>query len=99
VNFESDNYPGVKTSFYWSENDKSRSGICKCKIGKTCTGKGLGTGEKGDTCRKVTIGIFQSGKIIITGARKVSQIDDVYTFITDVLRKYNSSISRPLLVK
>jgi TATA-box binding protein (TBP) (component of TFIID and TFIIIB) len=94
VNYESDNYPGVKTSFYWNIRDSHKSGICKCKIGKTCSGKGLGTLAEGDTCRKITISIFQSGKIIITGARDKSQIDDAYQFISNIFHEYFHSIAR-----
>jgi TATA-box binding protein (TBP) (component of TFIID and TFIIIB) len=83
VNYESDSYPGVKTSFYWNEKDKGtlntetgeyngkKTGICKCKVGSTCNGKGLGTGAEDDCCRKITISLFQSGKVIITGARDI----------------------------
>jgi TATA-box binding protein (TBP) (component of TFIID and TFIIIB) len=94
VNYESDNYPGVKTSFYWNIRDNEKTGICKCKIGKTCSGKGRGTLVEGDTCRKITISIFQSGKIIITGARDKSQIDDAYNFITNIFREYFHSVAR-----
>jgi len=96
VNYESDNYPGVKTSFYWNERDADRSGVCKCKIGKTCSGKGRGTLNPDDTCRKITISIFQSGKIIITGAREKEQINDAYQFITNIFRKYFHCIARLL---
>lgn len=96
VNYESDNYPGVKTSFYWNERDTDRSGVCKCKIGKTCSGKGRGTLNPDDTCRKITISIFQSGKIIITGAREKEQINDAYLFITNIFRNYFHCIARLL---
>lgn len=98
VNFESDNYPGVKTSYYWNVQDKDKTGICRCKSGKTCSGKGRGTAAPGDMCRKITISIFQSGKIIITGAREQTQIDDAYQFITEILRKYFNEVGRPILV-
>ena len=38
-------------------------------------------------CCMVSILIFQQGKIIMTGARSVLQLDDTYKFITDVFRK------------
>jgi len=96
VNYESDNYPGVKTSYYWNEADKEKTGICKCKIGKTCSGKGLGTISDNDSCRKITISIFQSGKIIITGARDNNQIKDAYEFITKILRENYFEVARPI---
>ena len=46
----------------------------------------------------MTIAIFQSGKLIITGAKTYQQITDAYDFINDVFKNYsevkrNSSIS------
>ena len=106
VNYESDSYPGVKTSFYWSEKDNGnidlvtglcdgiKSGICKCNVGSTCKGKGRGTLDPEDCCRKITISIFQSGKIIITGARAIKQVDECYKFIICLLKRYYHDISR-----
>ena len=106
VNYESDSYPGVKTSFYWSEKDDGtkvissglydgiKTGLCKCKLGSTCKGKGRGTLSDDDCCRKITISIFQSGKIIITGARAIKQVDECYNFIVLLLKKYYNEISR-----
>jgi hypothetical protein len=106
VNYESDSYPGVKTSFYWSEKDNGtlnaitgdfdgiKTGICKCKTGSTCKGKGRGTLDPEDCCRKITISIFQSGKIIITGARAIKQVDECYQFIICLLKRYYHDISR-----
>jgi len=106
VNYESDSSPGVITSFYWNEKDKGthdtttglydsiKTGICKCKIGSTCKGKGRGTLLDDDCCRKITISIFQSGKIIITGARAIKQVDECYKFIINLLKRYYHDISR-----
>jgi len=100
VNYESDNYPGVKTSFYWNEADPQRTGICVCSKGKTCSGKGRGmlVDYEGDKlamhCRKITISVFQSGKIIITGARNKAQIDDAYAFITRVLTTHFDTVAK-----
>ena len=100
MNYESDNYPGVKTSFYWNEADPQRTGICVCSKGKTCSGKGRGmlVGYEDDKlakhCRKITISVFQSGKIIITGARNKEQIVDAYTFITRVLTTHFDTVAK-----
>ena len=74
VTYEPDIYPGVNSKFFWNEetiNTKQR-GVCCCT--KKCDGKGLGKGN-GD-CKKITVAIFQSGNIIITGARTVQQLND-----------------------
>jgi len=48
-----------------------------------CDGKGSGAGE-GD-CRRLTVAIFRSGCIIITGAHTYAQLDDAYYFVKTLL--------------
>lgn len=69
-------YPGVDTKFYCNTIYKS-DGLCHCKI--KCNGKGYGNGV-GD-CKKVTVATFQSGSVIITGARNMDQVIQTYEFI------------------
>ena len=102
VSYEPDFYQGVNSKFYWNEKWNklhNYSGICYCssiinKDGKKkcCNGKGSGNGER--DCKKVTIAIFQSGKIIITGARNFCQIKDTYYFINKVLSENYDLIKR-----
>ena len=80
VSYEPDYYQGVNSKFYW--NKQNHNGRCLCNHVQ-CNGKGKGNGN-GD-CKKVTISIFQSGKIIITGAQTYLQIKDAYCFINSVL--------------
>lgn len=93
-------YPGVNSKYYWNNDYKNKKiykeGICHCT--KNCTGKGKGCGN--GNCKKITVSIFQSGNIIITGARSVEQINDAYEFINKVLKKKYSLLKRdttPLL--
>jgi TATA-box binding protein (TBP) (component of TFIID and TFIIIB) len=80
--FEPCIYPGVKIQYFWNINNVHKTGVCVCK--ESCfNGKGGGNGE-GD-CKKITIAVFQSGCIIITGAQTTQQIDDAYEFICNVL--------------
>ena len=41
-----------------------------------CNGKG-----KDNTCKKITIAVFNSGKIIITGGNSMEHIEIAYNFI------------------
>lgn len=94
--FEPDIYPAVKIKFAWNKCYKNANtnqfvhGVCYCK--KRCNGKGCGTGD--GQCKVVTICVFgndapnrHGGKIIITGANEYEQVQDVYVFINDILRK------------
>ena len=46
-------------------------------------GKGSGCGD--GQCKKVTIAVFKSGKVIITGGRNKEQINESYRFITNFI--------------
>jgi TATA-box binding protein (TBP) (component of TFIID and TFIIIB) len=73
-------YPGVKLQYYWNRKQNNK-GICQCN--GICYGKGNGNGD--GECKKVTIAIFDSGKILITGANSFEQVDKAYEFICEVV--------------
>lgn len=77
-------YPGVNNKYYWNEQNlfTSTEGRCVCK--NICDGKGNGLGD-GD-CKKITIAAFQSGSVIITGAKNMRHINDAYRFINHVIK-------------
>ena len=69
-------YPGVNIKYFFNSNQSN--GICKCS--SMCNGKGDGVSDGG--CKKITVAVFKSGKIIITGARSTEQLALSYYFIT-----------------
>lgn len=77
-------YPGVNSKFYWNKDymDKEYLGKCYCK--NMCNGKGCGKGD--GNCKKITISAFQSGSVIITGARNIDQIKAAYKFINKIFK-------------
>lgn len=83
-NFQGTTYPGVKLYFYWNSHNSIQNGICTCN--EPCFGKGTGHGD--GQCKKVTVAVFESGNVLITGANTKQQIDDAYAFITAVLIKH-----------
>ena len=76
-------YPGVNSKYYFNHQyvNNMYEGKCYCDV--FCNGKGSGNGN-GD-CKKVTIAIFQSGSIIITGARDMEQIKCAHKFINTII--------------
>ena len=92
--FEHTIYPGVKVQYFWQHDRKDRSGACECKY--SCNGKGNGLGD-GD-CKKITIAIFQSGCIIITGAREMYQIDDAYKFICRIISTHYDEVIKKSII-
>ena len=77
--YEPCNYPGVNIKYYLNPL-RNNFGICDCE--KPCNGKGLN-----DTCKKITIAVFKSGKIIITGGRNKNHIQKAYEFITEFIEE------------
>jgi TATA-box binding protein (TBP) (component of TFIID and TFIIIB) len=75
--FEPTIYPGVNIKYYFNK-DKQNNGICNCE-GK-CNGKG-----KDGFCKKITVAVFNSGKIIITGGQSYEQLNTAYDFIHNTL--------------
>ena len=73
--FSPDGYPGVNSKYM--HNSNNTDGICICE--NRCTGKGCGCGD--GKCRRVTMAVFQSGKMLITGAQNMGQVKDSFTFI------------------
>ena len=74
-------YPGVNIKYYFNTR-YDKCGICKCEC--KCDGKGEGLGN-GD-CKRVTVAVFASGKIIITGGKSNEQLVESYHFIKNVLK-------------
>lgn len=92
ASFEPCIYPGVNAKYYWNteRSGEKKCGVCECE--SKCVGKGRGNGD-GD-CKKITISTFQSGSVIITGARNTKQIYDAYSFINDVFHNHYSELKK-----
>jgi TATA-box binding protein (TBP) (component of TFIID and TFIIIB) len=82
--FEPCTYPGVNIKYYFNPLIDNY-GICDCE--KPCNGKG-----KDNTCKKITIAVFKSGKIIITGGRSKNHVQIAYQFITDFIKENDEKI-------
>jgi TATA-box binding protein (TBP) (component of TFIID and TFIIIB) len=80
-------YQGVNTKFFYNSNNPE-VGICKCE--NTC--KGQGTGEGDGECKRITMSIFRTGRIIITGAREIKQIRAAYNFLNSVFDKHHKTV-------
>lgn len=79
-------YQGVNTKFFYNTNNEV--GICRCN--RIC--KGQGTGDGDGECKRITMSIFRTGKIIITGARELTQIRSAYKFLNSIFDKHHAKI-------
>jgi len=94
--YESAIYQGVKTKYFYNAGRPADAspGLCPCP--KLC--KGTGDGSKIGECKKITISPFQTGQVIITGARTMEQINEAYNFIKEVFRTNQDEILRKVYV-
>ena len=74
-------YPGVNMKYYYNTNNTN--GICCCN--SMCDGKGNADGD--GNCKRVTIAVFNSGKIIITGGNNITQLKTCHKFISEILKE------------
>jgi TATA-box binding protein (TBP) (component of TFIID and TFIIIB) len=91
-------YPGVKIQYYYKHqntSNSSKNGQCQCANG-ICNGKGDGITTT--NCKKITISVFQSGCILITGVTKKEHIDTGYNFIVNVIKNHASKVKRVKLM-
>lgn len=80
-------YQGVNTKFFYNIRNPG-VGICQCQ--KFCKGQGTGDGE--GECKRITMSIFRTGRIIITGARQIKQIEAAYEFLNQVFDKHQNAV-------
>jgi len=77
----------------WNSNQEDRNGTCVCS--KRCKAsdkkkKKNGNGE-GD-CRRISIAVFGTGKVLIAGAKNDEQLNDTYNFIVKLLQSNYADI-------
>jgi hypothetical protein len=82
--FETAIYPGVNIKYYYNIA-KQQTGICNCSL--PCDGKG-----HNGACKKITVAVFNSGKIIIMGAQSLEHIRTAHQFITSFINQYKEFI-------
>ena len=83
IKYEPIGYPGVNVKYMYNE-DHNNDGVCKCTL----------LNKDKCTCRRISMFIFRTGKIIITGARKEEQLNEAYNFINTVLKRHYHEIVR-----
>jgi TATA-box binding protein (TBP) (component of TFIID and TFIIIB) len=88
--FEKTIYQGVNAKFFYNtaETHAATPGICSCTV--PCTGKGSGHGD--GECKRITLSIFRTGSIIITGGRSMEQIEAAYEFLNGVFEKHGAEV-------
>lgn len=86
-------YQGINTKYYYNEESERKNGICWCE--RPCNGQG--DGKSLGNCKRITVAIFQTGSIIITGARNMNQLDEAYVFMNKVIKDNAYETLKPVL--
>ena len=94
--YESAIYQGVKTKYFFNAERPATAAPGLCPCAKLC--KGTGDGSKIGLCKKITISPFQTGQVIITGARTMDQINEAYDFIKKVFSDNADDVLRKVYV-
>lgn len=85
--FDPSTYPGVKIEYWWNDKNNFRDASVHYDIRNVKSKSNVKDGVK-----KITIAVFESGSILITGAITISQVDETYNFICNIIEKNKDSI-------
>jgi|TARA_B110000483_G_scaffold234883_1_gene305608 TATA-box binding protein (TBP) (component of TFIID and TFIIIB) len=80
--FDPSTYPGVKIEYWWNSENDSRDASNHYDKRNVKSKSNVKEGIK-----KITIAVFESGSILITGAITIEQVDETYKFICDIIEK------------
>jgi TATA-box binding protein (TBP) (component of TFIID and TFIIIB) len=86
-------YQGVKLEYFWNSAHATKNGLCTCT--GNCFGKNHGHGE--GNCKKVTVAIFESGSILITGGITFEQVNDAYFYICNIIKDNKNAVKKKVL--
>jgi len=86
-------YQGINTKYYYNEKSIQKNGICWCE--RPCSGQG--DGKELGNCKRITIAIFQTGSVIITGARNHEQLNESYEFMNIILKKHSQDCLKTIV--
>lgn len=78
--FDPCKYHGVKIDYWWYKSDPENRGRYKPNLAHPVKG------VNGDI-KRIAILVFESGKIIITGAISMEQLDEVYSYICGFIKE------------
>lgn len=91
VMFDTTHYPGINLKYFHNVHNAVQTGCCQCEA--PCRGKG--DGDRLMYCRRITVAIFRSGIVLITGSRNYTQLADVFDFIKNIFAKHSAQITAP----
>lgn len=94
--FDTEGYPGVRVHYFYNDATKltTKEGQCVCP--ELCEGSADGTGF--GKCKRISVAIFQSGKVIIAGGcRTVEPIENAYRFINAIMKNIKNEVKKEMI--
>ena len=89
--YEPDKYQAVKIYYMYNTMNKVQTGICLCD--KDCKSKRKRTGSGPNNCKKVTIAVFRTGSVIITGGNCKGHVESAYNFMNELMKNHYLEIA------
>lgn len=77
-------YPGVKVDYYFRGAEGKNGGICECAD--------RGMSMKCAHCHKITLVVFRSGSIIITGASSAAHLAEANLYLVKTLTEHRDEL-------
>ena len=98
--YEANTYQALKVHYYFNESKHVQNGCCECHAASDPTRKceGKGNGQIAKDCKRVTLTIFGTGKMMIIGASSMAQVDHVHAFAQRMLAEHVEAVRVPLRV-
>lgn len=98
--FETTSYQGINIKYYWNYEKhvkcSTQNGVCDCEHVCESTGKKRvmknPSMKSNGGCVRITIAPFQTGKIIITGAKTIQQINDASKWILSLILENRKAV-------
>jgi len=93
--FDTEGYPGVRVHYFYNDATKMSDIEGQCLCPQLCDGDGNGSDI--GKCKRISIAIFQSGKVIIAGGcSNIDPIQNAYRFINEILKDIQSEVEKEM---
>ena len=93
--FDTEGYPGVRIHYFYNETSKMTDNEGQCVCPELCDGDNDGSDI--GKCKRISIAIFQSGKVIIAGGcSNIEPIKNAYRFINQILKEIQPEIEKEM---
>lgn len=96
--YEANTYQALKVHYYFNESSAVLDGCCSCHAATDPTLKceGKGKGVVATDCKRVTLAVFGTGKMMIIGASSMAQVDHVHAYAQRMIDEHFAAVRVPL---